>query len=293
MKFAVVGLASAMLWGCVKNVTKEDLGKQITSIESEFQGSLHDIEDFEKQITYIENTFKGNLHEIEIDRLRRARDLATQRAASSSERRYLQKSLKHEYEDAKDLITKEQVEELLTELGRYFVTGHDLGLFTRMHLARDLGFKIRSQFEKLTEDQKTRLVADLKAELARIKIFIERGNAIKAKIDEIQGKIRDNLIDFESVIFRQIIGQPLSASDFHLFNEFLDSIYVKNPKYPAVTRQEIEDRIRSGADSFSLQDVLRNYSQLTEAQLKRVKGWFVSSDRFIEEEKRRRSTVDV
>lgn len=266
-----LGLTSTALWGCKNNVTKEDLEKQITSIEDTFEGSLHDIEKA---------------------RLRRARDTAS--AASSSERRYYQKTLKHMFGNAKEPITRKRIEEIHDELNTGYYVGGDYSFSRMVVRVQNLAREMLQHFDELTPDQKTRLGAALMDDLARIKIFIERRNGINAKLDGIREKFGDQLLDFE----RELIDllrqdRPINESGYQLFNEVLDSIYIDNLKFPEVTKKEIEDTIAKAGGDAPLQAILDQYETLNKAQRKRVKGWLVALDRFNEKAKSEKAKVDV
>jgi hypothetical protein len=258
---AILGLASTTLWGCKNDVTQENLEKQIANIRTEYEGKLH---------------------ELEIAGLDRAQELA--HAPSSSDRRYLQKRLKHVFGNANKPITKEQIGEILEELGKYKGTQE----------AHYMGQALLSRFDTSTEEQRARIGASLNAELERKRIFAERRNAIVAKIQAIEAKFPDTqLLEFEKKTMKILSDDRLSSASLKLYNDVLDSIYTENPKYSEATKVEITHMLGKMRTSFhySLQSVLDNYDELTPAQRKRVKGWFEFINRMIEEEKARGTEV--
>ncbi len=243
---AILGLASTTLWGCKNDVTQENLGKQIANIRKEFNGKLHDIE---------------------IAGLDRAQELAL--ASSSSDRRYLQKTLKHVFGNAKKPITKEHVGEIHRELGDYDGT----------EAAQGMAQVMLDQWEELSEEQRARIGASLNAELERKKLYAERGNAIVAKVEAIEAKFPEpQLLQFELGMMKSLPDERLSSARFKLNNDALDSIYTENPKYSEVTKQEITQMLGNLPSESryqqSLQYVYDHYETLTPAQRKRVKGWY-------------------
>jgi hypothetical protein len=243
---AILGLASTTLWGCKNDVTQENLEKQIANIKKEFNGKLHDIE---------------------IAGLDRAQELA--HASSSSDRRYLQKTLKHVFGNAKKPITKEHVGEIHHELGKYDGT----------EAAQGMAQAMLDQWETFSEEQRARIGAALIAELERKKLYIERGYAIVAKVEAIQMKFPEpQVLRFERDMMNSLADDRLSSARFKLNNDALDSIYTENPKYSEVTKQEITHMLGNLPSESryqqSLQYVLDHYDELTPAQLKRLKGWY-------------------
>ncbi len=137
--------------------------------------------------------------------------------------------------------------------------------------------------ERLNEDQKRSIGADLRAEFSRIESLANRNRAaIREKVNAIEVAFADQLLDLEKHMLQRIDYEHLNMAMFQAVNNMLDSIYTANPQFREVTKEDVALRLQNYNfqteffHQIHLQHVLDHYETLTPAQRKRVKGWFLN-----------------
>jgi hypothetical protein len=181
--------------------------------------------------------------------------------------------------------------ELLKKDTRYDLT-FEVSMLLKPFYGQDPS-KVFEAFEALSEDEKIRLGAELRAEFSKIESDAdELRSDMEEKILDIQQSYADQLLDLEKEMLGRVDYPHLNMRLFLFWEGALDSIYTATPQCSEVTKEEVEKMIWQNDEDEEgyfkepvLEYVRNHYDELTPAQRKRVKGWFEFIYRTIEEAK--------